>query len=200
MEDDYIPRKKVIIIGESASGKTCLLLRLLKDTFNEYENASIGASFQTKTFKVDGNKEVDVCLWDTCGQETFKSVVRQYMRASDCVIVVFDISRNETFDGLDYWVVQAKELLGSSIPIIIVASKIDLTHIVDMNEVEKYCSQNHFPLFKVSSKTGENVSELFQHAAELAYQYGLVIETPSSDGIITLNNSDESSERKSKCC
>ena len=194
-EIDDKPRK-VIIIGEGGCGKTCMIIRLIDNNFVEDGIVTIGVSFKKKTFIVSNNKQVDINFWDTCGQEEFKSVVKTYMRGSDCVIVAFDVSNRNTFDEMNYWIRQAREILTENVPIVIAASKIDLPRMIDWEDVESFCESLDCTFFKVSSKTGEGINELFQYVAELAYQHGVSMETNGNN----VNIVNDNNENQKKCC
>ena len=194
--------RKVTVIGESNCGKTSITLRLTENKYSGEERITIGGSFRKKTFTVSNDQRIDIHIWDTCGEEQFRSIVRQYLRGSTCVIVVFDVSNRESFIGLDYWLREVTNTIKDEVPIIIVESKIDLPRMISNDEVESLCDNNNYEHFQVSSKTGEGINELFQRAAELAFEYGNThpIDDESERVDIKGRKDDDDDEKKKKCC
>ena len=99
---------KILVIGESAVGKSCLLLRYTDDKFQETFMTTIGVDFKTKHIEVNGQK-VKLQIWDTAGQDRFRSITKAYYRGAHCILVVFDISRKDTFNQTKMWIDSIKE-------------------------------------------------------------------------------------------
>uniref|UniRef100_A0AAQ5X6R6 RAB18A, member RAS oncogene family n=1 Tax=Amphiprion ocellaris TaxID=80972 RepID=A0AAQ5X6R6_AMPOC len=123
MEDDILTTLKILIIGESGVGKSSLLLRFTDDTFDPEQSATIGVDFKVKTISVDGNK-AKLAIWDTAGQERFRTLTPSYYRGAQGVILVYDVTRRETFTKLDNW----------------------------LNELETYCTRNDLVKMLVGNK------------------------------------------------
>lgn len=98
---------KVVIIGDSAVGKSNLLTRYAKNEFNMHSKSTIGVEFQTQTMEIDG-KEVKAQIWDTAGQERFRAVTSAYYRGAVGALVVYDISRSTTFESVTRWLEELK--------------------------------------------------------------------------------------------
>lgn len=116
---------KVILVGDPAVGKTNILSRFTKDEFMEDSRSTVGVEFTTKIFSVRTYR-VKVNIWDTAGQERFRSITLSYYKGSKGAIIVFDVSRRETFNNIEKW---HKDLVGNTdnnISIIIVGNKCDL--------------------------------------------------------------------------
>eukprot|EP00997_Jenningsia_sp_PLL12_P007126 NODE_3732_length_737_cov_66.498547_g3139_i0.p1 GENE.NODE_3732_length_737_cov_66.498547_g3139_i0~~NODE_3732_length_737_cov_66.498547_g3139_i0.p1 ORF type:complete len:113 (+),score=16.47 NODE_3732_length_737_cov_66.498547_g3139_i0:39-377(+) len=101
-----LPKFKVILVGDSGVGKTCIVQRAAQDLF-EQSSSTIGFSFQKMQVHVDG-KPVSLQLWDTAGQERYKSIIKMYYRNTQAAIIVFDITSEESFESLKLWVIELK--------------------------------------------------------------------------------------------
>ncbi|KAM8819487.1 ras-related protein Rab-18-like isoform 2-T2 [Rhynchonycteris naso] len=124
MDKDVLTTLKILIIGESGVGKSSLFLRFTDDTFVPELAATIGVDFKVKTISVDGNK-AKLAIWDTTGQERFKTFTPSYYRGAQGVILVYDVTRRDTFVKLDNW----------------------------LNELETYCTRNDIVNMLVGNKT-----------------------------------------------
>uniref|UniRef100_A0AAQ4Q444 RAB18B, member RAS oncogene family n=1 Tax=Gasterosteus aculeatus aculeatus TaxID=481459 RepID=A0AAQ4Q444_GASAC len=102
MDDDVLTTLKLLIIGESGVGKSSLLLRFTEDTFDPEQPATIGVDFKVKTLSIDGNK-AKLAIWDTAGQERFRTLTPSYYRGAQGVILVYDVTKRETFTKLENW-------------------------------------------------------------------------------------------------
>ncbi|XP_006139813.1 ras-related protein Rab-18 isoform X3 [Tupaia chinensis] len=105
MDEDVLTTLKILIIGESGVGKSSLLLRFTDDTFDPELAATIGVDFKVKTISVDGNK-AKLAIWDTAGQERFRTLTPSYYRGAQGVILVYDVTRRDTFVKLDNWLTE----------------------------------------------------------------------------------------------
>ena len=122
---------KVVIIGDSGVGKTNILSRYCSDNFNQDGKATVGVELENKFFKINNNV-LNVSIWDTAGQERFKSITAAYYRGAHGIIIVFDLTRKETFDNVDKWFNELKNSVSSSVKILLIGNKSDL---VDLRQV-----------------------------------------------------------------
>ena len=102
-EEDYEMMAKVILIGDSSVGKTNIMSKYLKDQFMEFSKSTIGVEFSSKTFNVQGHK-IKAQIWDTAGQEKYRSMTSTYYKGSKGAFVIYDITRKETFESVDNWI------------------------------------------------------------------------------------------------
>jgi small GTP-binding protein len=116
---------KVILVGDPAVGKTNILSRFTKDEFLEDTRSTVGVEFTSKLFEV-GVHKIKVNIWDTAGQERFRSITLSYYKGSKGAIIVFDVSRRETFDHVDKWHKDITQNTEDNISVIIVGNKCDL--------------------------------------------------------------------------
>ena len=125
---------KMIIIGDSAVGKTCIFKKIVSGVFTEKSISTIGMDRRTLSFTIkneEGNDvEIDVQLWDTAGQERFRSITTSYYKSSQGLLLMYDITRKETFDNLENWILSIKDSLGEEEKylIVLVGNKVDLAN------------------------------------------------------------------------
>ena len=167
-ESDYDYMFKVIIIGESGTGKSCILHQFLENRFKKNPNHTVGVEFGCKHVQIEG-KKIKLQIWDTAGQERFRSVTKSYYRGAAAAILVYDITNTETFTKLPSWINDAKALSMQDICMIILGNKCDLASARAVNFVEaaKFCQENHLQLLETSAVTGENIEEAFGKVAKI---------------------------------
>ena len=153
---------RVVLIGDSSVGKTCLVNRFIHSEFNANEANTIGAMYDTYSTVINGTA-VDMQLWDTAGQEKFKSLGPVYYRDAVAAILVFDMTSHESFENLRYWYESFKYVTGENTEAVLVGNKIDLNDSIQVTreEAEKWADLKRCKFFATSAKTGENVSAMF---------------------------------------
>jgi small GTP-binding protein len=132
---------KIVIVGDSSVGKSNILTRYCSDTFTKEGQATIGVELDNKIFKVN-NDLVNVSIWDTAGQERFKSITTAYYRGSQGIIIVFDLTRFDTFEHVKDWFSEVKKSASSDTQCLLIGNKSDLT------ELRKVTSENGTDLSK----------------------------------------------------
>ena len=158
---------KFIIVGESSVGKSCLLLQFLDNRFKDAHDLTIGVDFGSKTVACKDGTNVKVQIWDTAGQESFRSITRSYYRGSICALLVYDITRRSTFDNLAKWLNDMRENAYSKMLILLIANKSDLNaeRQVSTEEGQQFAERNNLYYFEASAKTGNNVESVFGDSA-----------------------------------
>ena len=162
---DYL--LKYIIIGDATVGKSNLLLRYYKDTFKYDYQITIGIEFGAKNVKIR-NKTYKIQIWDTAGQENFKSITRAYYTNSACVLVVYDISSRDSFNNVNNWINECKNLSSKSILLVLVGNKSDLEERrqVNFEEGQELADKNGMLFYETSAKIGTNVDTVFYYSAD----------------------------------
>ena len=164
-----INRQKIIFTGDIYVGKTSIINVLMGQKFsNDYE-ASIGVDFFSKTIKYKG-KIIKLQIWDSAGQEKFRSLIPNYIRGSSLVFIVYDISNRKSFENLQSWVDFVNNIENSNI--VIVGNKIDLEskRVVSTEEGQKFCGEKNYEFFEVSAKDDTNLNNmLFNSVAALPF-------------------------------
>ncbi|AET02067.2 RAB GTPase-like protein A1D [Medicago truncatula] len=158
---------KYIIIGDTGVGKSCLLLQFTDNRFQRFHDVTIGVEFGIRTININNNS-VKLQIWDTAGQERFRSITRSYYRKAAGALLVYDITRRETFDHMATWLEDARQHASSDMIIMLVGNKSDLAgnRLVSTEEGEKFAKENGLMFMEVSAKSRENIEEAFVKTAE----------------------------------
>jgi len=156
------PKYKLILLGDQGVGKSCILNRFLNDTFIEDYQATIGLDFQSKNVQID-NQDIHLLLYDTAGQEKFRSLIPMYTRDANIILLVYDISNKDTFNHLPDWIRDLTNVNINEVIFIIVANKIDLNaqRAVTLEEGQKFAEEHNFLFQEISAKNGIGFPELF---------------------------------------
>jgi len=166
MAERYDYLFKFIIIGDAATGKSCLLHRFIDDKFKKESTHTIGVEFGSKIVEV-GGQHVKLQIWDTAGQERFRSVTRSYYRGAAGTILVYDVTNRESYNHVSSWLNDARALANPDIAIVLVGNKIDLAseREVTFLEASRFAQENDLMFLETSALTGEGVSEVFLKCA-----------------------------------
>jgi len=162
---------KFIIIGPTGVGKSCLLYQLTDKQFSSEHDVTIGVEFGTLHTTVDGHT-IKLQIWDTGGQQSFKAITRSYYRGAQGIILVYDVTRRDSFSHLKSWLDECKLNADENVTILVVGNKCDLTEKRQVTEKEgKEFAEEHKLLFLESSaKTSENVERAFITTSALIYE------------------------------
>ncbi|KAJ7957341.1 Ras family [Quillaja saponaria] len=154
---------KIVIIGDSAVGKSNLLTRYARNEFNLHSKATIGVEFQTQSLEIDG-KEVKAQIWDTAGQERFRAVTSAYYRGAVGALIVYDISRRTTFDSVGRWLDELKTHSDTTVARILVGNKCDLENIRDVSieEGKNLAEAEGLFFMETSALDSTNVKKAFE--------------------------------------
>ena len=209
---------KIILIGDMYSGKSSLVSTIVKNTFEPIYNATIG--FDTVPLLVKINDTIlKLQIWDTCGQEIYKSLIKNFYRESSLVIMVYSINNKESFENISEWLKEIKTSSNSNAKLFLIGNKNDLEkeREVSYEEARQFAINSEFcKFFETSAKTGTNVQKTFYEAANVLYdEYFNITQSLSNDfsslsnikESILINNYNESinaikgkSKRKRDCC
>ena len=167
MNFDYL--FKYIIIGDAAVGKSNLLLRYTHGQFKPEYQLTIGVEFGAKNITIS-NKTYRIQIWDTAGQENFRSITRAYYKNSACALVVYDITNRESFDNVSTWIEDCRNQSPQTIFMVLVGNKTDLElenkRAVSFEEGQELAEKNKMMFFETSAKSGKNVDDIFYRSAE----------------------------------
>ena len=189
---------KVVLLGESAVGKSSLVLRFVKREFHEFQESTIGAAFLTQTIQID-DTTVKFEIWDTAGQERYRSLAPMYYRGAQAALIVYDLTARESFARAQDWVRELQRQTNANIVIALVGNKLDLANkrAVEYNEARAYADEHNLLFMETSAKTAVNVNEVFTAIATRLPKNDN--DLPSSKDIIKPVNRD-TNEKKSGCC
>ena len=158
---------KLILIGDSCVGKSNILLKYLKNQFNENSKTTVGVEFGTKNIIIN-NKRIKIQIWDTAGQERYRSITSAYYKGAKGALIVYDITRKNTFDNIDKWITDLKLNGDKNICIIILGNKSDL---IDKWEINKNDGIKKTEMYKTafletSDLNGDNIWKTFDELIE----------------------------------
>ena len=169
---------KLIFIGDSSVGKSCLTTKAVKNEFEDYYQATVGFEFMTFNLKIN-DKIIKLQIWDTCGQEIYKSLISNFYRNSSLAVLVYSIDSKESFIHVENWLNDLKSQANEDVRIILVGNKADLENErkVAREEGEKYKLDNNLDFFmETSAKTGKNARNVLIEASKILYNDYLKLE------------------------
>jgi len=168
MSPEYDYLFKLLLIGDSGVGKSCLLLRFADDTYTQSYISTIGVDFKIRTIELEG-KTVKLQIWDTAGQERYRSVTRSYYRGAAGALIVYDITNRDSYNHLINWLADARTLARADISIITVGNKVDQKdkRAVTFLEASRCAQENDILFLETSALTGEGVEEVFIKVARM---------------------------------
>ena len=192
---DYSYSVKYIIVGDSSVGKSNILLRFSRNVFDPGHQATLGIEFANKHILYN-NIDYLVQVWDTAGQENFRSVTRAYYKASAVAMVVYDITNEESFQNIQSWIKDCKDLAPKTVQMVLIGNKSDLeeSRVITKERGEELARENRMMFFETSALNGNGVEEAFQKSIELVDQkirsgfYDLT--NSSNQGIKKLSNNE----------
>ena len=154
-----INRQKIILTGDIAVGKTSIINSLLNSKFNDEYEPSIGVDFFSKTMNYKG-KQIKLQIWDSAGQEKFRSLIPNYIRGASLIFLVYDITQKESFSHLPDWIKFINNIENTNI--IIIGNKIDLedSRVINFEEGKKFAEKNNCEIYEVSAKNGTGLVEM----------------------------------------
>jgi Ras-related protein Rab-8A len=194
---DY--NSKILLIGDSAVGKTSIMMRYVNDKFSSSFITTIGIDFVTKIIDVAGNK-IRLQIWDTAGQERFRSITTSYFNGADIVIIIYDICDESSFENVGYWMDTIKKSTTDSTGIILVGNKIDMetSRRVSSKDGIELAKKYNVPFFECSAKKDIKVDSIFEEAGKLHLaNFNNIIKSRKSS--VNIKNKIKQSD-KEKCC
>ncbi|UMM41321.1 hypothetical protein L5515_017633 [Caenorhabditis briggsae] len=198
-KEQIIVKVNVMILGDSCTGKTCLLIRYKDGAFlNNNFISTVGIDYRNKLINM-GDKKVKLQIWDTAGQERFRSVATSYYRDADALLLVYDIANRQSFDNVRDWLSHIKEHGKEAVQVTLVGNKCDLPRVVQADEGRRLAEENGIPFMETSAKTGQNVDRAFLGLAErmIKMKYGFV---PGGEMADTIAVNESKSINLSNCC
>jgi small GTP-binding protein len=211
MSDNSKITYKIIIIGDSAVGKTCIFKKITSNTFNEKSISTIGMDRRTLFFTIKDSKgsdlEIEVQLWDTAGQERFRSITATYYKSSQGLLLMYDITKRETFSNVENWIENVNDSLGNDNDylIVLMGNKLDLVNSnpevrdVTEEEAQKLCKEkNIYWGGECSAKdfSEEELRNIFtKYTQEIYKKVGVNI----VKGEMVSTNNNDNKKKKSFC-
>jgi len=206
--DEYDLMIKVILIGDSGVGKTNIMSKFLKNQFMENSKATVGVEFGSKLF-IHENHKIKAQIWDTAGQEKYKAITGAYYKGSKGALVIYDITRKETFANIEKWVNDLKTAGDPKITIIIIGNKSDLAdkRQITKEEGEEKAKSFGCAFLETSAFNGENIDKAFDIMVKEIYEKFSSdtggdehIESDTKVEDIKLDRDKVDINKKKKCC
>lgn len=157
---------KLLLIGDSGVGKSCLLLRFADDTYTESYISTIGVDFKIRTIELDG-KTIKLQIWDTAGQERFRTITSSYYRGAHGIIIVYDITDQESFNNVRNWLQEIDRYATDQVNKLLVGNKSDLTNkrVVSTTTAQEFANSLGITFLETSAKDASNVENAFLRMA-----------------------------------
>lgn len=173
---------KVVLLGDSGVGKSSIVMRFVSNTYDKYNESTIGASFMSKMIMVDGHS-IKYQIWDTAGQEKYHSLAPMYYRGAAAAIVVYDITKRSTFETLKAWVKELQQLGPPDIIICVCGNKADLKdqREVDSADAKRYAQEIGAIFFETSAKSGDASGKVQDMFVDVARKLPAALEPAISD-------------------
>lgn len=162
MSSEYDYLFKLLLIGDSGVGKSCLLLRFADDTYTESYISTIGVDFKIRTVDLDG-KVCKLQIWDTAGQERFRTITSSYYRGAHGIIIVYDTTDQESFNNVRTWLYEIDRYASENVNKLLVGNKVDLVEkrAVDKDAAKQFADSLEIPFLETSAKNSTNVEQAF---------------------------------------
>ncbi|KAI5298939.1 hypothetical protein KEM56_003655 [Ascosphaera pollenicola] len=204
-----LPARTVVLIGDSGVGKSNLLSRFTRNEFNLDSKSTIGVEFATRSIQVD-NKTIKAQIWDTAGQERYRAITSAYYRGAVGALLVYDISKHQTYDNVNRWLKELRDHADSNIVIMLVGNKSDLRHLraVPTEEAKQFASDNNLSFIETSALDASNVELAFQNILTEIYRIvstkaldsGDSLQNPLGDRKVVEINKPQDQESSKGCC
>jgi Ras-related protein Rab-1A len=200
---DYDYLFKLLLIGDSGVGKSCLLLRFADNTYTDSYISTIGVDFKIRTLEIDG-KNVKLQIWDTAGQERFRTITSSYYRGAHGIIVVYDVTDKVSFNNVKQWLGEIDRYACQAVNKLLVGNKSDLKDkkVVEFQEAKDFADSIGIPFLETSAKSATNVEEAFiQMTKQIKERVSRTPEPSKSGGGLPLSNTaNVKGAKKKNCC
>jgi Ras-related protein Rab-2A len=208
---------KIIVIGDSGVGKSCLTMKATKNYFENYYSPTVGFEFFTFFIKIK-EKCIRLQIWDTCGQEVYRSLITGFYRNSSVALLVYAIDNKQSFDNMEKWLNDVKSLGNPNVKIFMIGNKVDLDakRQITKEQGKKFCQEHGLDMFfETSAKTGFNVQKVFVEVANLLYEENLKYQErannlskstvsidfgPDNPNLLNIDDDENYNYKKKKCC
>ena len=191
---------KILTIGESGVGKTCILRRFVENKFLKNHLATIGIDFKTKTLNIN-NQEIKLKIWDTAGQERFRNITTQYYKGADGIVLVYDVTEESSYDKIRDWMEQILyNTQRDDIGLVLLGNKCDMEpRTVTEEQGNKMAEELKISYFETSALNGQGIKDAFEQLTrDIMKKKGVGV--GNNDGGVELKNSKKKKGKGSDCC
>eukprot|EP00750_Incisomonas_marina_P021370 INCI4334.1.p1 GENE.INCI4334.1~~INCI4334.1.p1 ORF type:complete len:204 (-),score=44.72 INCI4334.1:343-954(-) len=202
MARKYDQNIKLLLIGDSGVGKTCLMLRYAQGTFSETFITTVGIDYKYKFIEIDG-KKVRLEIWDTAGQERFKAITRSYLRGAQGILCVYDVTDSNSYEHVSSWMLQIKQYADLKVVKVLVGNKCDLEQrrAVKFEDGQNLAKKSDdIPFFECSAKQETNVKEAFETLAREVLKKIDRGEPAKPTGGVKVSDQPAGGQQKQGCC
>ena len=195
---------KLLLLGDSSVGKTSIIIKYISNKFMDTNIATLGVDYMDKTVDYN-NLKVFLQIWDTSGEEKFRSITRNFYRNADGLLVVFDLTKKESYDHIRSWINEAKEN-NDKLKTILIGNKLDLKdeRIVAIDVAKQFAEKNNLKYIETSAKDGTNINESFQAIIDLLFDgkssEEILHEFTKQDSSLSVVNDSMEVKKKKACC
>ena len=195
---------KLLLLGDSSVGKTSILLKYISNKFDESSISTVGVDYMDKI--IDYNKfKIKLQIWDTSGEEKFRTITKNFYRNADGLLVVFDLTKKESYDHIKSWINEAKEN-NDKLKTILIGNKLDLKdeRIVAIDVAKQFAEKNNLKYIETSAKDGTNINESFQAIIDLLFDgkssEEILHEFTKQDSSLSVVDDSMEVKKKKACC
>ena len=195
---------KLLLLGDSSVGKTSILLKYISNKFDESSISTVGVDYMDKI--IDYNKfKIKLQIWDTSGEEKFRTITKNFYRNADGLLVVFDLTKKESYDHIKSWINEAKEN-NDKLKTILIGNKLDLKdeRIVTIDVAKQFAEKNNLKYIETSAKDGTNINESFQAIIDLLFDgkssEEILHEFTKQDSSLSVVDDSMEVKKKKSCC
>ena len=195
---------KLLLLGDSSVGKTSILLKYISNKFDESSISTVGVDYMDKIIEYNKFK-IKLQIWDTSGEEKFRTITKNFYRNADGLLVVFDLTKKESYDHIRSWINEAKEN-NDKLKTILIGNKLDLKdeRIVAIDVAKQFAEKNNLKYIETSAKDGTNINESFQAIIDLLFDgkssEEILHEFTKQDSSLSVVDDSMEVKKKKACC
>jgi|Transcript_8303 small GTP-binding protein len=201
--DDYDYLFKIVLIGDSGVGKSNILSRFTRNEFSVESKSTIGVEFATRSIEIE-KKVVKAQIWDTAGQERYRAITSAYYRGAVGALLVYDVTKKETFADVEKWLAELRDHADSKIVIMLTGNKCDLQHLrsVTTQDAEIYAAKEDLLFLETSALNSVNIDAAFQKVLSVIHERSQTLEPiqnkQASENLVEIEKSK--AVAREKCC
>ena len=187
---------KILLLGDSEVGKSCFLMRYSDNVFVDNYITTIGLDYKLKYVQLESGEMIKVQLWDTAGQDRYRTIAKNYYKGSHGILLLYDITKLNSFENIREWIKDIREEVYEKAIIFLIGNKIDKNEerVITTEQGEKLAKEYDLPFFEASAKSGENVDEVFKALYNKISEVYIDIQKEKGAKLKTGN------KKRKKCC